>query len=149
MYCKACGKQIPDDSAFCMRCGTPQGASVERVESAPRWEECELKVVMVKNSFFGPSTLSFHVVGTGPKGQFSQTLPHPFTTKHWGSEGAARPGDLVVLLAGTNGYSGRVSPEMQAAFDDAVRTLTRSGWDRYGRWGSEWYQIRFRRKAEG
>ena len=27
MYCKACGKQIDDDSAFCKMCGAPQHGS--------------------------------------------------------------------------------------------------------------------------
>jgi hypothetical protein len=27
VYCQACGKQIPDDSAFCNKCGTRQGAT--------------------------------------------------------------------------------------------------------------------------
>jgi zinc-ribbon domain len=33
VYCKACGKQIPDDSAFCSKCGSPQGQGNTRSAS--------------------------------------------------------------------------------------------------------------------
>lgn len=35
MYCKNCGSQIPDSSAFCPNCGTKNDASVQNSASAP------------------------------------------------------------------------------------------------------------------
>lgn len=41
MFCKACGKLIPDDSAFCSYCGTHQGEL--NTDSAKQVEEAEKK----------------------------------------------------------------------------------------------------------
>jgi len=35
MYCQACGKQIPDESAFCLGCGKPLASGVQQVPPHP------------------------------------------------------------------------------------------------------------------
>lgn len=44
MYCKACGKQIDDDSAFCNKCGASQRAGVSVAAPQLRWEYREVSV---------------------------------------------------------------------------------------------------------
>lgn len=42
MYCRNCGKQLPDDAKFCVDCGTPvkEGPSKKRVEQAGTIYKC-------------------------------------------------------------------------------------------------------------
>ena len=44
MYCMECGKALPDDANFCLRCGTPQGARESSVSTAPRHKEVSILI---------------------------------------------------------------------------------------------------------
>ena len=33
MYCKNCGKEIPEDARFCPQCGTPQDVATDNVQN--------------------------------------------------------------------------------------------------------------------
>lgn len=48
MYCKNCGKQLPDSSAFCPSCGAPQGAGESAsVRKAPNGKTIGVIVTVI------------------------------------------------------------------------------------------------------
>ena len=69
MYCKACGKQIPDDSAFCNKCGASQRAGLAAPSSETRWETCEIDYETVNRPKLRKWEYRFVVNGIGPKGK--------------------------------------------------------------------------------
>ena len=56
MYCKACGKQIADDSAFCPKCGAAQRYSSTPAQSPVRWETCEIEQMSTKERLLEAQT---------------------------------------------------------------------------------------------
>lgn len=45
MFCRYCGNQIPDDSAFCMHCGKPLGVSEATLPSEPiQWQRMTIVI---------------------------------------------------------------------------------------------------------
>lgn len=39
IYCPQCGKELPDDANFCLKCGKPlKGATQPASQAEPRWE---------------------------------------------------------------------------------------------------------------
>src|SRR5687768_169585 len=58
MFCMQCGKQLPEEANFCLRCGTPQHSEAESAQlkispaSPPQaecWDHCE---IVYKEKFF-------------------------------------------------------------------------------------------------
>lgn len=43
MYCRKCGSEIPDDSAFCVKCGTPVERAAEKTQKTEPVIKCEEK----------------------------------------------------------------------------------------------------------
>ena len=41
MHCSTCGKQTPENSKFCLHCGTPVAATITAEKSVPAAEGCE------------------------------------------------------------------------------------------------------------
>lgn len=125
MYCKACGKQIPDDSAFCNRCGAPQGAGASGAADESQWETCEIVEKVTKTTLTGlPKVTEFRAEAIGPKGMY---VADSIEYKGWGE-------DRHGVRAGT--------PELQ----QLIARLSRAGWESLTR-GEYWYSHRFRRRV--
>src|SRR4051794_20340603 len=69
MYCMKCGSQLPVGSAFCNKCGAPQGSGAVGAKAAQS-ETCEIKYTVVKT---GWSYVEFAFVAeaTGPNGLYT------------------------------------------------------------------------------
>lgn len=120
MYCKKCGNQLPDDAAFCMKCGAPQGSS-DASKAETKWETAEIHCQKWKNFLPGwRSQLWVQVIGPSGVRELHRTddIKSP---EEWKSD------------------------REQAALEDIVRKLGSEGWESVGR-GEHWYSHRFRRR---
>jgi len=119
MFCGQCGKQLPDDANFCLKCGQPQRASVQAVE--PRWEMCEIRFDSKQKGFF--NTIDwFWAQAVGPKGSYNAGESEP------------------VLSSSAN------IKKRDDALHKLIQRLTSEGWEPISR-GIEYYAYRFRRRV--
>ena len=143
MYCKACGKQIDDDSAFCKVCGAPQGAVVSTAEAVRPWETCEIKFTINKARVFKASDLRFFAEAVAPKGIYvcgSIDYRGDYT-------------DAANFNRSIGGYDERYSIPVEnepgrAALNSLIQQLGRDGWEPVQEKGKEWYSYRFRRQVK-
>lgn len=139
MYCKACGKQIPDDSAFCNKCGASQKQiDADRGGGSPRWEYCEIEEDIVKGGVFGTPTRIFWAKAIGPKGPYNAGESDAFKAKT--SSNYYGVGDVDYF------------PETNDAARDALRNfvnkLSNDGWDLTEKTGRRWFNYHFRRRVK-
>jgi hypothetical protein len=72
MYCRNCGIQLPDDSAFCNRCGVPQLVGTQSLQPEPQWEICEVHIRTTRQAAaFRNGRLAVEAVVMGPKGRYT------------------------------------------------------------------------------
>ena len=127
MYCPKCGKALPNDADFCLKCGARQRTGSAAGESDAAWETCEIHAQKLENG--GATALwRFVVVADGPGGKQRLLESHAF---------ASTSVDLASATEGT-GYK----EEMDLLF----RTLAGEGWEPLPR-GKDWYSYRFRRRV--
>lgn len=74
MYCNRCGKQIPDDSAFCSKCRAPQGGS-----TATGTEE--IAEVEIEQMGWGSAHFRLHVMAVGSQGEYLVFSSQKFKAK--------------------------------------------------------------------
>src|SRR5256885_12810356 len=74
MYCGNCGKELPNDANFCLKCGKPQGATVQA--EVPFWEMCEIYFFDKPKGFFS-SAGQFWAEAIGPKGRYNAGASEP------------------------------------------------------------------------
>ena len=131
MYCSACGRELPDDANYCLKCGRPQRDGV-RVDE-PIYETCEI-------DFWDQ----------GKPGGFFRN--RTYETVYWadamGPEGPYNAGESrAVPGPSTNGWlSGPYSDDHYVAWKELVTQLTSDGWESVGPGGC-WYIHRFRRRV--
>jgi hypothetical protein len=147
MYCKKCGKQIPDNSAFCPKCGASQGGDNVLASPETRWETCEIYACCHhKEGFLLPTSfVQFFASGLGPKGKYTVAESRPFAyNSRIGGGDCSKEGDSVVLSYTNNEKENKAARD---SFDDFVAELHAKGWDSLGRFGEHWYSVRFRRQS--
>jgi hypothetical protein len=131
MYCKACGKQIPDDSSFCSKCGASQGASTT-VAAEPTWETCEIYFYKTREtSWWGGEDYRFWAEAIGPKGTYN----------------AGHSDEIKKMYAGPGSTDKKDRAKYDQALAGLVRKLTADGWEPLTR-GEYWYSHRFRRRVK-
>lgn len=72
MFCVSCGKELPDDANFCLKCGKPlRGGTQAGQEKAEQWEVCQIETKLVKKpGFFAAGKSVYYADAVGPKGTY-------------------------------------------------------------------------------
>ena len=128
MVCPKCGKALPADATFCLKCGARQRPGSTAGETDAEWETCEIQAEKLENG--GATAMwRFVVEAEGPEGRRTLLESRAF---------ASTSVDLASATEGT-GY--------KAEMDLLFRTLAGEGWEPLPR-GKAWYGYRFRRRVE-
>ena len=124
MYCSNCGARLPDDAAFCFKCGRPQRAAPDR----DRFEYCEI-FVRYKDGVLR-DTYYFEAEAVSPRGPYiamrSREWKEPPTAPRWQATDSSN----------------------ERAFEihkELISALIKDGWEPTGERGSNWENHRFRR----
>lgn len=137
MYCKACGKQIDEESVFCRYCGAPQKASGAAQSAEPKWETCEIKwgssYPGYFSSFGSNNKFWFSADAIGPNGRYEAARSPVIKTKYLHS-------DYDVKEQENN-------PEFQNLLNELIKKLTSEGWQPTVR-GVHWFSHMFRRRVK-
>src|SRR5688572_22583265 len=130
MYCSACGKELPDDANFCLKCGRPQRPDVR--SDAPTYETCEIK---------------FWDQGK-PGGFFRDRT---YETVYWadaiGPTGRYRAGESDPVPGSPRGGWGQPNQSHMPVWETLIAHLTGDGWESVGPGDGPWYGHRFRRRV--
>lgn len=126
MFCGNCGKELPDDANFCLKCGKPQGATVQAEES--RWEICEIRADGKPKGFFH-SINWYWAEAVGPKGRYN----------------AGESERLQIDLVTRDCAYGDIK-KRDNALNKLIQRLTSEGWEPITR-GTSFYSYRFRRRV--
>jgi zinc-ribbon domain len=104
MYCQKCGTQIPDDSAFCMKCGQPQRMNTTVQHQSAAMEYCSTEITFGPNrSFFSRMKLMITVrYAGGPTHYFVAYFRHRSQREE--EETPRRFGDLLRSELGKAGW---------------------------------------------
>jgi len=123
-----CGKELPDDANFCLKCGKPIGSTAKPTpEPEPKWEYCEIVYQQrVDKHWYGDSYfIQLWAKGVGPNGTFNAGEVEEIQG-YWPDSGESRHQELANRL---------------------VKLLTSKGWEPLPNKGTEWYSYKFRRKV--
>jgi hypothetical protein len=73
MFCMNCGKELPDDANFCLKCGKPQRAGAQAVQEKPdQWETCEIVLSEVeKGGWSNIGSFNYCAQAIGPEGTYT------------------------------------------------------------------------------
>lgn len=127
MFCGNCGKGLPEDANFCLKCGKPQRATLQAEE--PRWEFCELRAEGKPKGFSGSITW-YWAEAVGPKGRYNAGESEQLrSTDIYSRE--CRYGDIK---------------KRDNALNKLIQRLTSEGWEPITR-GESFYSYRFRRRV--
>lgn len=132
IYCMQCGKELPEDAGFCLKCGTPVGSAVKPTpQPEPKWEYCE--IVCISRGFLrGKSYFAAQAVGS--KGRYEaarSTKPFDATEATYGVEPET--------------YAWGTEKKAKAALDEIMSQLSADGWELTGEKGS-WWKYKYRRR---
>jgi zinc-ribbon domain len=130
MYCRKCGKQIPDDSAFCPKCGASQGGS------SPSGTE-EIAEVEIEQMGVASAHFRLHAVAVGPQGEYLVISSEKFK---------AKPGPLSYYIDDGIRILHHAPGSAQPAINEVTTYMARNGWEPLPR-GQYWYSYRYRRRA--
>jgi hypothetical protein len=125
MYCSNCGARLPDDAAFCFKCGQSQGT---RVADPGRWEYCEI-FVRYKDGVLR-DTYYFEAEAVGPRGPYIA-----MRSREW-REPANEPRWQATDNSNETAF---------AIHKELISALIKDGWEVTGEKGSNWENHRFRR----
>ena len=161
IYCMQCGKELPDDASFCLKCGMPVGGAANSTPlSEPKWEYCEIGYIhkpdIIKNNNRGLGermlggryyNIVFFAEGIGPQGTFDVTKGNEFKGRIIYSTDRNFL-DYPIDLAD---FSGRAYPlsdnsEDSAAVKNLVGYLTQQGWEPLPSRGEYWFSYKVRRR---
>jgi hypothetical protein len=135
MYCNACGTQIPDDSAFCNRCGVDQQLGAGSGTDPP-WEICEIKLLTETENRWGEKTYGFCAEAIGAKGVCTAAKT-PRVSAFKGN----------YTWYDSHGWVFDQSTEAMNCLQEFIAFLVRQRREPIGQ-GSDWYSHRFRRGAK-
>lgn len=140
IYCMQCGKELPDDANFCLKCGKPVGGTVQSApQSEPKWEYCEIvyddpiskrKKRWAKTYY----DIEFWAKGVRSTGTFNALPNEEFLGKI-----AELDWDIV--------FPSAESEEDRKAVDALIARLGETGWELLPNKGKNWFSYKFRRKV--
>ena len=124
MFCKSCGKDLPDDANFCLRCGRPMRseahASIPAIQVvSPQWETCEIKDRLVQKPGWNTNAICiYYAEASGPTGIYEVAQSPPYE-------------------------AGR--PDAQTSLDVLINQLMSEGWEYGGSYAAVCWAKTFRR----
>jgi hypothetical protein len=137
MYCPKCGKELPDDANFCLKCGNPIHESLEKKEE-PKWIICEIVFTCLKkaSTVWGLSRaeIQFWAMAIGPDGQYSVAETPAIKSNAVKDVGNGPPRD------------GNERDIAEQELKKLKAKLIRDGWEFIGSYGSRYWELRFRRR---
>ena len=130
IYCMQCGKELPNDANFCLKCGKPVrdgGQSTPQPES--KWTYCE--ITWTKAGWLDGACY-FWAKGIGPTGI-----------------SAVAKGTIKFAVGSTILGPGpsRKDGKTVAACDELIEILVSSGWEPLPEHGRDWWSYKFRQQA--
>jgi hypothetical protein len=131
MFCGNCGKELPNDANFCLKCGKPQGTTVQA--EAPFWEMCEIYFFAKSKGLFS-SVGYFWTEAIGPKGKYNAGQ----------SESLIGTGVSVDVFDNVTEYGD--TKKLHEALHKLIQRLTSEGWEPIPR-GQYYFSYRFRRRT--
>lgn len=136
VYCYKCGKQIPDESAFCNNCGATlkAGATPSSPPVEVRWEAGITRCKVVKGRFFKDTICVFVLEAMGPQGSYRAATSEEFTYP------------LSPHARDLEAYP-KVGPARQHIFNKFVGQLIADGWEPVPNQGY-WHEQNFRRRVK-
>jgi len=140
MNCPKCGEQLPSSARFCFGCGAP--VTVDRANSAPRYETCEVDAYFVRRFGLGlrrNHLIEFVGVATGPNGRYRALASPPVHVSILeDGERDYQSGETVVVTPDQ-----KETDQVCNVFDEFVWALGEEGWNLQSQSGEMWYQLRF------
>jgi zinc ribbon protein len=145
MYCKKCGKPIPDDSDFCNKCGAPQRVGLSAATTETSWETGRIRCKAIKEGrfFFGRYRSNFKCMfvleAIGPKGSYTAETSPEF--EYYWADNPSSDGEYsqaIPFYVFVKEYEG-----LRQVFDGFVAQITTAGWepvprqDSYKLWSGE------------
>jgi hypothetical protein len=130
IYCMKCGKELPDDAAFCAKCGHPQSAAsvAPRAASRPQVELCEIKAVKT-TAFMLIRCWQFQAAVIGPRGVYIAAKSEKFSPT-------------------TYNYYELYEEQLETLIlQRLINQLVLAGWEPVMQSGVHWYSKKFQRQA--
>jgi hypothetical protein len=126
MFCTSCGKDLPDDANFCLRCGQPLRTTASAPLPAihvvsPHWETCEIKDRLVqKPGWHTHAICIYYAEARGATGIYEVAQSPPYE-------------------------AGR--PDEQTSLDVLINQLMSEGWEYLGFYATMCWAKAFRRRV--
>jgi hypothetical protein len=135
--CTDCGRELPEDANFCLRCGKPlTDEALARVRSEPPWETGRIRCKVLKKERFSRICSCVLVLeAIGPGGTYVADQSKPFDY-YFGYDPRAHGSGFVLI------NENRTTREVFEAF---VRKLVGAEWEPVPCQDS-WFQCHFRRR---
>lgn len=127
IYCPQCGKELPDDANFCMKCGKPlTGGTQPTPQQEPLWEYCTTGKRQVKDGgIFHHSEYVMAARAVNPlRGTYDVAESDRFID-----------------------HQGIPDEKLVPYFDQLVKQLTADGWVLLPPESPWWYSRKFRRRV--
>lgn len=151
MYCNYCGTQLQDNSRFCHICGKSVGSNAATNTSEPvPYEQCQIegeltrRVEISKPSFLssgkGNAYFRFRAKAIGPQGTYIAGESEEMLFHHKGYDFNLQTRQFRFQEQGEDGVS-RVE-----VHKSLILKLVQQGWEPVSERGSEWWQVRFKRR---
>lgn len=137
-YCMTCGKELPGDANFCLRCGTPTVPDAAYDSAEARWEIARTRCKVLKTDRFSRICKCVLVLDAiGPAGTYIADQSPPFDY-YFGFNPLVRGSSFMPISENRT---------TRAAFKRFVAKIVVDGWEPVAGYES-WYQVQFRRRAK-
>ena len=138
IYCAACGKDLPGDANFCLRCGAPAADNAASDATGARWEIPRTRCKVLKTDRFSRICKCVLVLDAiGPAGTYIADQSSPFDY-YFGYN---------PLVRGSRYMPINENRTTRAAFEVFVAKIVADGWEPVAGYES-WYQVQFRRRVK-
>jgi hypothetical protein len=138
MICGACGKELPIDARYCLRCGKPQTAeAAESARGEAQWETARIRSkVLGKERFSRICRCAFVLEAIGLGGAYIADQSRTFEY-YFGYDPLAHGSGFVPV---------NENRTTRAAFESFVTRIVATGWEPVP-WQESWYHCHFRRSV--